>query len=86
MQITKDESKKSQFRQDIDRAMDDLEQLAGELRVKLHLAELDAKQVWDTKLEPQLFEARVHAKEATAASRAAIASTLEAFRDFAQGL
>lgn len=86
MQITNDESKKSPFRQDIDHAMNDLEQLADELRVKIHLAELDAKEMWSTKLEPRLFEARTHAKDASAASKAAIESTLEAFRDFAHSL
>jgi hypothetical protein len=38
------------------------------------------------KLEPRLFEARVHAKEATAASKAAIESTLKAVRDFAASI
>jgi len=77
---------KQDFRKDVDRALDDLEQVAGEVRVKLHLAELDARDAWNTKLEPRLFEARIHAREATAASKAAIDATVKAFRDFAMAL
>lgn len=73
-----------QLKQDIDRAMNDLEQVAGEVGLKVHLVGLEVKQLWSTKLEPSLFEARVHAKEATASSKAAIESTLKAFREFAQ--
>ena len=90
MQPTKtqsaDPTTMSELRTEVDRALTDLEQLADEVRVKLHLAELDAKDTWSTKLEPKLFEARVHAKEATNASKAAIHSTIEALRDFAKGL
>ena len=75
--------KKSEIEQEIDRAMNDLEQVADEVRVKLHLARLDMKDAWSLKLEPRLFEARVHAKEATAASKNAIESTLKAIREFA---
>ena len=80
------EKKKGDIEQEIDRAMSDLEQIADELRVKVHLAELDIKEAWSTKLEPRLFEARIHAKQASAASKAAIEATLKAFREFAQGL
>lgn len=85
METTK-HSATSELRKDVDHAMNDLEQLADEVRVKIHLAELDAKQMWEKTLEPRLFTARVHAKEATAASKAAIEVTIKAFRDFAQGL
>ncbi|MBX3232487.1 MAG: hypothetical protein KIT84_16050 [Labilithrix sp.] len=72
----------TEFRKEVDKALDDLEQLADEVRVKLHLAELDARDAWSLKLEPRLFEARMHAREATAASKAAIEATAKAFRDF----
>jgi hypothetical protein len=91
MQPTNTESKssqktKSQIEKEINHAMYDLEQLADEIRLKIHLAELDIKDAWSTKLEPRLFEARVHAKEASAASSAAIESTLKAIRAFAASL
>lgn len=75
-----------EFKKDIDKALKDIEQIAEEVRVKLHLAGMDAKDAWTNKLEPRLFEARMHAKQATQASKAAVEATLKAFRDFAQGL
>jgi hypothetical protein len=78
--------KTSEIQKEIDRAMNDLERLADEVGLKIHLAELDIKDAWSMKLEPRLFEARVHAKEATAASKAAIESTLKAVRDFAASI
>lgn len=74
----------SELRKDIDDAMNDLERLTDEVRVKIHLAELDARDAWEKKLEPRLFEARNHAKDATAASKSAIEATVKAFREFAQ--
>lgn len=79
-------TKTQDLKKDIEKAMSDLEQIAEEVRVKIHLAGMDAKDAWATKLEPRLFEARMHAKEASVASEKAIASTVKAFRDFAQGL
>jgi hypothetical protein len=77
---------KHEVRKNINEAIDDLEQLADEVRVKIHLANMDAKQLWDQKLEPRLAEARRHAEEATAASQAAVEETVKAFRDFAHSL
>ena len=64
----------------------DLETLTDQIRVKMHLANLDAKKTWDEELEPRLFEARVHATEAKDASKAAIEATVKAFKDFAATL
>lgn len=80
------QAKTNDIRKEVDLALNDLEQVADEVRVKLHLAELDAKTAWNEKLEPRLYEARQHAREASAASKAAIDATMKAFRDFAQGL
>lgn len=60
-----------------------LETLLGELRIQLHLASLDAKQLWDRDLEPRLRDARAHAREAGEASRSAILDVVAAFRAFA---
>jgi hypothetical protein len=81
--VSKPTLKKTDIEKEIERAMNDLERAADEVRVKLHLAGLDMKDAWSTKLEPRLFETRVHAKEASAASKAMIESTLKALRDFA---
>ena len=70
----------------VDEALSDLERVTGEIRVKLHLAGMDANVAWNEKLEPRLFEARAHASEAKAASKAAIDQAVKAFRDFAASI
>lgn len=70
----------------IDRALLDLEALADEIRLKLHLAGMGANDLWTTQLEPRLRDARAHAREARAASKAAALSTLEALRDLRRAL
>jgi hypothetical protein len=77
---------KVELQKDIEAAIGDLEQLADEVRVKLHLAEMDARDVWDKVLEPRLEQARRHAMEATAASKATIDETVMALREFARAL
>ncbi len=57
-----------------------------QIRVKLHLASMDANVVWNEKMEPRLFEARVHAKQAKAASKLAIEDAVKAFEAFAAAL
>ena len=72
--------------QTIDKALDELETLSDEIRVKIHLAGMDARKTWSENLEPKLDEARVHARDAKAASKKAIDDTLAAFKAFAQQL
>jgi hypothetical protein len=67
---------------EIQKTMNELEQVADEVRVKIHLGELDARDMWAQKLEPLLFQARVHAKEASGASKHAIEAALKAIRAF----
>lgn len=64
----------------------ELESVAEEIRLKLHLASMDAKTRWDETLEPKLFEARTLAREASDASVRSIEDALEAFRTFAKSL
>ena len=77
---------KAEIRKDIDAAIADLEQLADEVRVKLHLAGMDARDAWEKTFEPRLEQARHHAKEATAASKATIDETVTALRELARTL
>lgn len=74
------------IKKEIDDALSELETVADEIRVKIHLAGLDANDIWNKTLEPRLLIARQHACEAKAASKAAIASTLDAFREFQKRL
>lgn len=74
------------IKKQVDDVFSELETVADEIRVKLHLAGMDANEIWNTKLEPRLLDARQHAREAKAASKAAVESTLEALRDFQRTL
>lgn len=70
----------------IDEALAELESVTDEIRVKLHLAGMDANDAWNKTLEPRLLQARDHAREAKEASKAAIRDTVKAFREFAASL
>lgn len=74
------------IKKQVDDILSELETVADEIRVKLHLAGMEANDVWSEKLEPRLLDARRHAREAKQASQAAVESTLEAFRDFQKSL
>lgn len=79
-------AKKTPLGQSIDQALSDLETVTDEIRVKLHLASLDATTTWNEKLEPRLFQAREHAREAKDASKAAIDDAVAAFKEFAAAI
>lgn len=70
------------IKEQINDALAELETVTDEIRVRLHLAGMDANDVWSMELEPRLLEARKHAHEATIASKAAIKDTIAAFRGF----
>lgn len=78
--------KKDSLETSIDQALADLETVSDEIRVKLHLAGMDANTTWNETLEPRLFEARIHAREAKEASKAVVENVVKAFREFAASL
>lgn len=67
----------------LDELLDELEAVGTEIELKLKLASMDARDAWQKKLEPRLYEARMHAREAKAASKHALQDTLKAFKEFA---
>jgi hypothetical protein len=71
----------SDLRSALDGTCDEIQWLADEIRVKLHLANMDAKDTW-RKLEPEIARARQHAHEATDSSSEAIQDILDAFKKF----
>jgi hypothetical protein len=73
-------------RETIDDAMGELEQLADEIHVKLHLGSMEAKDSWTRNLEPKLFEARQHAREAKDSSKKALDDVLAALKQFSREL
>ena len=77
---------KTPLQASIDKTLRELETVADEIRVRVHLAGMDASTTWNEKLEPRLFEARGHASEARAASKLAIEDALKAFKAFAASL
>lgn len=79
-------SKQKSVSVQIEEALSELETVTDEIRVKLHLAGMDANDAWNKTLEPRLLEAREHAREAKDASKAAIRDTVKAFKEFAASL
>jgi hypothetical protein len=67
----------------LDEMLVELESLGTEIELKLKLAGMEARDTWERKLEPRLFEARMHAKEAKDEAKLAMKSTLKAFKEFA---
>ena len=83
---TTNPTKKTPIHDSIEHALADLETITEEIELKLHLASMDAKTTWNDKLEPKLHDARVHAREAKTASKAAIDDAVKAFKKFAAAL
>jgi len=57
---------------DVEKNVAKLVGLRDEVKLKLHLASLDAKQEWDDKIAPHVLNAETAAKELTDASRAKV--------------
>jgi len=68
MSETRQETKESRSGDDVQRTVEDtlsdLQTLAGEIRVRMHLAGMDAKDAWN-KLEPKLQELEQRAERTT---------------------
>ncbi len=64
----------------------ELEQLADEIRLKVHLASMDAKDTWNQELEPRLLAARTHAHDAKEAGDRALHEIVRAFKAFSESL
>jgi hypothetical protein len=73
---TKTNDTKADLKDELKKALDYLQTLRDEVRVRLHLAGLDAKQEWD-ELEPHLLDVERAAHEATEASRRAVTDAIE---------
>jgi hypothetical protein len=65
----------TELKNEIQKSLGLMRTLRDEVRVKLHLAGMDAKDEWK-KLEPKLQEAERAASEATEATRTAIADAV----------
>jgi hypothetical protein len=72
-------------RKTVDEALTELEQVADEVRLRLHLGGMDAKDAW-RKLEPQIEHARQHARDASDASSNTIHDVLDSLKKFKSSL
>jgi len=68
-----------ELRKSLEAGLNEMERIADEIRVRVHLGGMDAKDAWG-KLEPQLDDARQHVKAAGAASHKVVEDLLEAFK------
>ncbi|HEY8077336.1 MAG TPA: hypothetical protein VIF62_24590 [Labilithrix sp.] len=62
--------------------LEQIERIAQDIRVRLHLASMDAKDAWSKTLEPKVFEAREaarHAKDTTSDAAKELLARLETF-------
>ena len=66
------------WRKDLDKMRDDLEGMADDLRVRIHLAGMDAKDAWN-KLEPRVYDFQQRAESA-------VQKTSDELKDVAQDL
>jgi hypothetical protein len=73
------------LKKDIDDSLDRMRTLRDELRVKLHLAGMEAKDEW-RRLEPQIAEIERAAEQITEASRAKIADAVKRLTHFRKSL
>ncbi len=73
------------LRQQLNKSLDELKHLRDEIRVKLHLASMDAKSRWE-KLEPRFTEAEQHVRDAGERARHAVADVIKAFKSFSSSL
>jgi hypothetical protein len=82
---TKTNDIKANLKDELKKGLDHLQTLRDEVRVRLHLASLDAKQEWD-KLEPHLLDVERAAHEASEASRHAVTDAVERLKKFRASL
>jgi hypothetical protein len=72
---------KTELREELKKSVAALQTLRDEVRVKLHLATLEAKAEWN-KLEPHLLDLERAAEEATEASRHAVDEAIKKVKSF----
>jgi hypothetical protein len=72
-----------ELKAELDKSVEMLKTLRGEIRVKLHLAGMEAKDRWN-KLQPTLDAAEQAAKDATDASRQAVEQAVKSLKELRQ--
>ena len=75
----------AELKDEVKKGLDHLKTLRDEVRVRLHLAGMEAKEEWN-KLEPHLLDVEQSAREATEASRRAVADAVEKLKKLRESL
>ncbi len=75
-----------EIRQQINKSFEELKTLRDDIKVRLHLAGMDAKKSWNEQLEPRFLEAEKHVREAGAAARDALGEIVKSFKTFSSTL
>lgn len=70
------------IKHEVDKNIERLQELRDEVKLKLHLATLDAKTEWDEKLSPKVFEVEQAAKQMTEQTRATAKELVEKVEKF----
>jgi hypothetical protein len=73
------------LKEELKKGLEHLQTLRDEIRVRLHLGTLDAKEEWN-KLEPHLLDVERAAHEATEASRRTVSEALERLKKLRSSL
>jgi hypothetical protein len=72
---------KPELKEELKKSVAALQTLRDEVRVKIHLASLDAKTEWN-KLEPHLYDLERAAEEATEATRRKVEEAIQKVKKF----
>jgi hypothetical protein len=75
----------AELKDDMKRGLEHLQALRDEVRVRLHLAGMQARDEWN-KLEPHLLEVEHAAREVSEASRRAVAEAVESLKKIRDSL
>ena len=76
---------RAELKDELNKGLERLQALRDEVRVRLHLAGMDAKAEWN-KLEPHLLDVEKAAQEATEASRQALSDAVDRLKKFRASL
>lgn len=80
--VTRGGMNTQQIKDEVEKNVERLTSLRDEVKLKLHLATLDAKQEWDERIEPRVNEVEQAAKSITESSRSTLNEIVAKLEDF----
>jgi hypothetical protein len=79
------EQAKEELKAELKKGLEHLQTLRDEIRVRLHLAGMNARAEWD-KLEPRVLDVERAASQASVASKRAVVEAIDALKRLRQSL